>query len=108
MFLGRTHHETFVCNTELQTKVSSCVPGVSIFIYLTFYPQELWNFIPVAKLRFYQKVLKGYVRYHYSNMPEVLKHVRIGHRNLDKLGYDAFGILDHVRLKRVCWTMETA
>ena len=27
MFLGRTHHETFVCNTELQTKVSSCVPG---------------------------------------------------------------------------------
>ena len=25
MFLGRTHHEIFVCNTELQTKVSSCV-----------------------------------------------------------------------------------
>ena len=24
MFLGRTHHETFVCNTELQTKVSLC------------------------------------------------------------------------------------
>ena len=30
MFLGRTHDETFVCNTELQTKVSSCVPGFTV------------------------------------------------------------------------------
>ena len=28
MFLGRTHDETFVCNTELQIKVSLCVLGL--------------------------------------------------------------------------------
>ena len=34
MFLGRTHHETFVCNTELLTKVSSCVPGLNFIMHM--------------------------------------------------------------------------